>query len=96
VLETIKTSSSTPKKVVEASETHLETETSKVQDETEAGPPEPAKEKSLKIGDKIDKEAPEAILTEKTSIPILEASSEATEKDYLKKKSERLNFMLKD
>jgi hypothetical protein len=81
VLETIKTSSSIPKKAVEASETHIEAETSKVQVETEAGPSEPAKEKSLEIGDKIEKEAAEAILTGKTAIPIPETSSEAT--DYI-------------
>jgi hypothetical protein len=104
VLETIKTSSSTLKKAVEASETHIEVEASKVQVETEAGPSEPAKEKSLEIEDKIEKEAAETILTGRTAIPIPETSSEATDyiirhasgKDYLKKKSGRLNFMLKD
>ena len=40
VLETIKTSSSTLKKAVEASGTHIEAEASKVQAATEAGPSE--------------------------------------------------------
>jgi hypothetical protein len=65
VLEIIKTSSSTPKKVVEASETHIEAEASKVQVDTEVGPSEPAKEKSLEIGGKIEKETTEASKTEK-------------------------------
>jgi hypothetical protein len=81
VLETIKTSSSTPKKAVEASETQIEAEAAKIQVETEAGPSEPAKEKSLEIGEKTEKEATEVILTGKTAIPILEASSEAP--DYI-------------
>jgi hypothetical protein len=81
VLETIKTSSSTPKKAVEASETHIEAEATKVQVETEAGPSEPAKEKSLEIGEKTEKEAAEAIPTGKTTVPIPEASSEAP--DYI-------------
>jgi hypothetical protein len=54
VLESIKTSSSTPKKTVEASKTQIEAKLSeakavKSQAETEAGPSEPAKEKSLEI-----------------------------------------------
>jgi hypothetical protein len=56
VLETIKTSSSTPKKTTEASKTQIEAKLSKAeaaksQAETEAGPSEPAKEKSLEIGE---------------------------------------------
>jgi hypothetical protein len=81
VLEIIKTSSSTPKKAVEASETHIEAEASKVQVDTEAGPSEPAKEKSLEIGGKIEKETAEASKTEKTVIPIPETLSDAT--DYI-------------
>jgi hypothetical protein len=51
VLETIKTSSSTPGKTVEASKAQTETklteaEATKIQAKTEAGPSEPAKEKS--------------------------------------------------
>jgi hypothetical protein len=50
VLETIKSSSTTPKKIVESSEVHIEAldaEVSKHQSETEAGPSEPTKVKSL-------------------------------------------------
>jgi hypothetical protein len=50
VLETIKSSSTTPKKIVKTSEVHTEAfvaEASKQQSETEAGPSEPAKVKSL-------------------------------------------------
>jgi hypothetical protein len=52
VLETIKSSSTTPRKTAEASKTHIETkpseaEAAKSQTEAEAGPSEPAKEKSL-------------------------------------------------
>jgi hypothetical protein len=77
VLETIKTSSSTLKKAAEASETHIEVEATKVHVETEAGPSEPAKEKSLEIREKTEKEAAEVILTGKPAIRIPEASSEA-------------------
>jgi hypothetical protein len=81
VLETIKSSSSTLKKAAEASETQIEAEAAKIQVETEVGPSEPAKEKSLEIGEKTEKEATEVILTGKTAIPIPEASSEAP--DYI-------------
>jgi hypothetical protein len=50
VLETIKSSSTTPKKIVKTSEVYSEAfvaEASKQQSETEAGPSEPAKVKSL-------------------------------------------------
>jgi hypothetical protein len=50
VLETIKSSITTPKKIVESSEVHMEAldaEVSKHQSETEAGPSEPTKVKSL-------------------------------------------------
>ena len=50
VLETIKSSSTTPKKIVKTSEVHIEAfdaEASKHQSETEAGPSEPTKVKSL-------------------------------------------------
>jgi hypothetical protein len=50
VLETIKSSSTTPKEIAKTSEAHTETfdtEASKPQSETEAGPSEPAKVKSL-------------------------------------------------
>jgi hypothetical protein len=78
VLETIKTSSSTPKKAAEASEIQIEAEAAKIQIETEAGPSEPTK---IQIGEKMEKEAAEVILTGKTTIPIPEASSEAP--DYI-------------
>jgi hypothetical protein len=75
VLETIKTSSSTPGKTAEASKAQTETklteaEATKIQAETEAGPSEPAKEKSLEIGEKAtEKEAVEQILPEKVVTP---------------------------
>jgi hypothetical protein len=57
VLETIKTSTSSPGKTAEASKAQTETklneaEATKSQAETEAGPSEPAKEKSLETGEK--------------------------------------------
>jgi hypothetical protein len=54
VLETIKSSSTTPKKFVETSEVHTEAfaaEASKNQAKTEAGPSEPAKVKPLEAGE---------------------------------------------
>jgi hypothetical protein len=79
-LEMIKTSSSTPKTQTETKLT--EAEAAKSQAETEAGPLEPAKEKSLETGEKeMEKEAVEQILPEKTATPTLEASSEAL--DYI-------------
>jgi hypothetical protein len=87
VLEKIKTSSSTPGKTTEASKTWIETkqteaEAAQSHAETEVGPSEPAKEKSLEIGEeKAEKETAEQILSQKTAIPIPEASSEAL--DYI-------------
>jgi hypothetical protein len=69
VLETIKSSSSTPKKAAEASKTQIE--------KTETGPSKPAKKKSLEIRKEMEKESVEEILSEKTTNPIPEASSEA-------------------
>jgi hypothetical protein len=86
-LETIKTSSSTPRKTAEASKAQTETklteaEAAKSQAETEAGPLEPAKEKSLETGEKeAEKEAAEQILPEKAATPTPEASSEVL--DYI-------------
>jgi hypothetical protein len=81
VLETIKSSSTIPKKITEAPEAQIETtafdaEATKHQAETEAGPSEPAKVKSLGT---IEKEAKtsEQILAEKTSTATPEAFSEA-------------------
>jgi hypothetical protein len=87
VLEKIKTSSSTPGKTAEASKTRIETkqaeaEAAQSHAETEAGPSEPAKEKSLEIGEKeAEKESAEQFMSEKTVIPIPEVSSEAL--DYI-------------
>jgi hypothetical protein len=77
VLETIKSSSTTPKKFAETPEVQIEAfgaETSKHQAETEAGPSEPAKVKSL--GTK-ETEAAEQILAEETGTAAPEAFSEA-------------------
>jgi hypothetical protein len=86
VLETIKSSSTTPKKTTEASKTQIETKTSKdeaakSQTEAEAGPSEPAKEKSLEIGEETKKEATKQILPEKTLSSTPEASSKVP--DYI-------------
>jgi hypothetical protein len=81
VLETIKSSSSTPKKIVEIQTAQIETTTSeaeaiKHQDEIEAGPSEPAKGKSLETREK-ETEAAEQILAEETATATPEAFSEA-------------------
>jgi hypothetical protein len=87
VLETIKTSSSTPGKTADASKAQTEpklteAEATKSQVETEAGPSEPAKEKFLETGEKAtEKEAVEQILPKKVGTPTPEASSEAL--DYI-------------
>jgi hypothetical protein len=81
VLETIKSSSTTPKKIVEAFEVHTEAfvaEASKQQSETEAGPSEPTKVKSLEAE---ETEIAEQILAEKTGTAAPEASSEVL--DYI-------------
>jgi hypothetical protein len=81
VLETIKSSSTTPKKFGETSEVQIEAfdaEASKHQSETEAGPSEPTKVKSLETeGTKIA----EQISAEKTGTAAPEASSETF--DYI-------------
>jgi hypothetical protein len=80
-LETIKTNC-TPRKIVEAPKTQSKTklteaEAAKSQVETEAGPSEPAKEKSLETGEKeTEKEG-----AEQTATPTPEASSEVL--DYI-------------
>jgi hypothetical protein len=66
VLETIKSSSTTPKRIVETPEVQIEAfgaEASKHQAETEVGPSEPAKVESLETK---EIEAAEQILTEET------------------------------
>jgi hypothetical protein len=96
VLETIKSSSTTPKNIAKTSEAHTETfdaEASKPQSETEAGPSEPAKVKSLEAE---KTKIAEQILAEETSAAAPEASSKVL--DYIvwhasgKKLSEEENF----
>jgi hypothetical protein len=89
VLETIKTSSSTPGKIAKASKIQIETKTKLTEAEAilsqadaEAGPSVPAKEKSSEIGEKAaEEEGIEQILPEKIAAPALEASSEVL--DYI-------------
>jgi hypothetical protein len=81
VLETIKSSSNTPKRIVETSEVQIETlgaEASKHQVETEVGPSEPAKVKSLETE---ETETTEQILAEETGTAAPEASPEVL--DYI-------------
>jgi hypothetical protein len=81
VLETIKSSSTTPKKIVETSEVHIEAfdaEASQHQSETEAGPSEPTKVKSLEAE---ETKITEQISAEGTGTAAPEASSEAF--DYI-------------
>ena len=81
VLETIKSSSTTTKKIVETSEVQIEdlgAEALKHQSETEAGPSEPTKVKSLKAE---ETETAEQIMAEETGTAAPEASSEAF--DYI-------------
>jgi hypothetical protein len=75
VLETIKSSSTTPKKIAKTSEVHTETydaEASKPQSDAEAGPSESAEVKSLEAE---KTEMAEQILSEETGIAAPEASS---------------------
>jgi hypothetical protein len=87
VLESIKTSISTPGKTAEASKAQTETklteaEATKSQAETEAGRLEPSKEKSLETGEKAaEKEVVEQILPEKAATPTPEAPCEVL--DYI-------------
>jgi hypothetical protein len=81
VLETIKSSSTPPKKIVKTSEVHIEAfvaEASKQQSEIEAGPSEPAKVKSLEAE---KTEIAEQILAEETGTAAPEASSKVL--DYI-------------
>jgi hypothetical protein len=60
----------------------IEAEATKSQAETEAGPSEPAKEKSLETGEKaMEKEAVEQIMPEEAATPTPEAPTEAL--DYI-------------
>jgi hypothetical protein len=82
VLETIKSSSTTPKKIVESSEVHTEAFVAEAsrqhQSETEAGPSEPTKVKSLETE---ETEITEQVSAEETGTAAPEASSEAF--DYI-------------
>jgi hypothetical protein len=81
VLETIKSSSTTPKKIVETSEAQTEifvAEALKQQSETKAGPSEPTKVKSLEAE---EAKMTEPILVEETGTAAPEASSKAL--DYI-------------
>jgi hypothetical protein len=81
VLETIKSSSTTPKKTIESSEVHTEAfdaEASKHQSETETGPSEPTKVKSLEVK---ETETAEQISAEEIGTVAPEASSETF--DYI-------------
>jgi hypothetical protein len=81
VLETIKSSSTTPKQTVETSEVHTEAfvaEASKQQSETEAGPSEPTKVKPLEAE---ETKMAEPTLVEETDTAAPEASSKAL--DYI-------------
>jgi hypothetical protein len=107
VLETIKTSSSTPGKIATASKAQIEIETKLIEAEAtmsqadaKAGPSEPAKEKSFETGEKAAKEeAIEQILPKKVATPTPEAPSEAL--NYIiqhasrKRLSEEENFEAK-
>jgi hypothetical protein len=89
VLETIKTSSSTPGKIAKASKIQIETETKLTEAEAilsqadaEAGPSVPAKEKSSEAREKAaEEEGIEQILPEKVAAPAPEASFE--DLDYI-------------
>jgi hypothetical protein len=84
VLETIKSSSTTPRKTAEAQiDTKLsKNEAAKSQTETEVGPLEPVKEKSLETRkEETEKETAEQIQSEKTTIPTPEASCQVL--DYI-------------
>jgi hypothetical protein len=81
VLETIKSSSATPKQTVETSEVHTEAfvaEASKQQSETEAGPSEPTKVKPLEAE---EIKMAEPTLVEETDTAAPEASSKVL--DYI-------------
>jgi hypothetical protein len=109
VLETIKSSSTTPKKHAKAPKTQIEAkpseaEAAKSQTEAEAGPSEPAKEKSLETGRETKKEAIKQILPEKLSLQLPKHLPEyliilydmLRAKGYLKRKSEKLIIMPKN
>jgi hypothetical protein len=87
VLETIKSSSTPPKKIVKTSEVHTEAfvaEASKQQSEIEARPSEPAKVKSLEAE---KTKIAEQILAEETGAAAPEASSKVL--DYIVRHASR-------
>jgi hypothetical protein len=98
VLETIKTSSSTPGKIAKTSEAQVENETKLTEAEAtmsradaETGPSEPIKEKSSEIGEKAaEEEAIKQILPEKSATPTPEALKENTE--YIIRHASRKNI----
>ena len=104
-METIKSSSTTPKKIVESSEVHTEAFVAEAsrqhQSETEAGPSEPTKVKSLEAE---ETEITEQISAKETGTAAPKASSEAFDyilrhasgKKCLKTKSKRPSFMPKN
>jgi hypothetical protein len=94
VLETIKSSSSTSKIVVEAPKTQIEAEAAKNQAETETGLSEPTKREFLEIEKESEKESTEEILSEKIATPIPEASSEAS--DYVLRHASGKNLTEKE
>jgi hypothetical protein len=93
VLETIKSSSSTPGKTAESLKTQAKTklteaEAAKSQAETESGPSKPAKEKSLETGEEETKrEAAKQILPKRTVSSTPEASSKVP--DYIVRHASR-------
>jgi hypothetical protein len=94
VLETIKSSSTTPKKISETSEVQIEAfgaEASKHQAETEAGPSEPAKVISLEAE---KTETTEHILAEETGTVAPKAFSEAF--DYILRHASRKELTAKE
>jgi hypothetical protein len=106
VLETIKSSSTTPKKPVEAPKTQIETklsedEAAKSQTEAEAGPSEPAKEKSLETREETKKRLQSKFCLKKLSLQLPKHLPEyliilydmLRAKGYLKRKSKKLNIM---
>jgi hypothetical protein len=75
VLETIKSSSTTPKKIAEVPKVQIETtaseaEATKHQAETEAGPSEPAKMKSLETIEKETEAAEQTLAEETVPVPL--------------------------
>jgi hypothetical protein len=107
VLETIKSSSSTPGKTAEAPKTQAEkklteAEAAKSQAKTESGPSKPAKEKSVETGEEeTKKEAAKKFCLKELSLQLPKHLPKyliilydmLREKGYLRRKSEKLNIM---